>query len=300
MKKILVTGGTVFVSKYVAEYFAKKGNEVYVLNRNTRKQPEGTHLICTDRHNLGDVLKGYHFDAVLDVTSYNQEDVAHLLDGLAEFEQYIFISSSAVYPETLPQPFHEVQECGANSIWGTYGTDKLAAEKYLHSRVPGAYILRPPYLYGPMQNLYREPFVFDCANQDREFFVPKDGNMPLQFFYIEDLCHFMETLLEKQPAQRIFNVGNPETVTINEWVDLCYQAAGKTPELRCVHENHGQREYFCFHDYGYVLDVSAQQALMPETKPLLAGLRDSYQWYMAHEEDVPKRNYINFIEENLK
>ena len=34
MRKLLVTGGTVFVSRYVAEYYAKKGDEVYVLNRN--------------------------------------------------------------------------------------------------------------------------------------------------------------------------------------------------------------------------------------------------------------------------
>lgn len=28
MRKILVTGGTVFVSKFVAEYYAKRGDEV--------------------------------------------------------------------------------------------------------------------------------------------------------------------------------------------------------------------------------------------------------------------------------
>lgn len=300
MKRILVTGGTVFVSKYVAEYFAKKGNEVYVLNRNTKAQPAGTHLICADRHRLGDTLKGYQFDAVLDITGYNEEDVVHLVDGLAEINQYIFISSGAVYPETLPQPFTEAQECGPNAIWGAYGTNKLAAENYLTEHVPQAYILRPPYIYGPMQNLYREPFVFDCANQGREFFVPKDGKMPLQFFHIEDLCRFLEILLEKQPKQRIFNVGNPDVVTINEWVDLCYQAAGKTAVRKNVYGSFGQREYFCFHDYSYVLDVAAQNALMPDTKPLLEGLRESYQWYMAHEADVPKRNYVNFIEENLR
>ncbi len=300
MKKILVTGGTVFVSKYVAEYFVKKGNEVYVLNRNTKAQPVGTHLICADRHQLGDTLKDYQFDAVLDVTGYNEEDVAHLVDGLAEIKQYIFISSSAVYPETLPQPFKEEQECGPNAIWGAYGTNKLAAEKYLTKHVPQAYILRPPYLYGPMQNLYREPFVFDCANEDRPFYVPKDGKMPLHFFHIDDLCRFMEILLEKQPKQRIFNVGNPETVSINEWVDLCYQAAGKKAKIKNVYGDYGQREYFCFHDYGYVLDVKAQNTLMPETKSLPEGLRESYQWYMEHEADVAKRNYVNFIEENLQ
>ncbi|WP_324606598.1 NAD-dependent epimerase/dehydratase family protein [Streptococcus equinus] len=37
MKTVLVTGGTVFVSKYTADYFVKKGYNVYVLNRNSKK-----------------------------------------------------------------------------------------------------------------------------------------------------------------------------------------------------------------------------------------------------------------------
>lgn len=32
MRKILVTGGTVFVSRFIAEYYVAKGDEVYVLN----------------------------------------------------------------------------------------------------------------------------------------------------------------------------------------------------------------------------------------------------------------------------
>lgn len=38
MKTMLVTGGTVFVSRYVAEYYVAQGYDVYVLNRNTRPQ----------------------------------------------------------------------------------------------------------------------------------------------------------------------------------------------------------------------------------------------------------------------
>lgn len=33
MRKILITGGTVFVSRFVASFFVQKGGEVYVLNR---------------------------------------------------------------------------------------------------------------------------------------------------------------------------------------------------------------------------------------------------------------------------
>ena len=80
---ILVTGGTVFASRYTAEYFAAKGHSVYVLNRGSKPQSTGVKLICADRHSLGSELRSLNFDAVIDVTSYNGTDVSDLLDGLA-------------------------------------------------------------------------------------------------------------------------------------------------------------------------------------------------------------------------
>lgn len=296
--KILVTGGTVFASRFTAEYFAKE-HEVYVLNRNTRPQSTGVTLINADRHALGDTLRDYHFDAVIDVTAYNEADVRDLLDALGEFKNYVMISSSAVYPETLPQPFKEDMQLGANSVWGDYGTNKVAAEKYLLERVPNAYIIRPPYLYGKMNNLYREAFVFECAERDMPFFVPNGGEMPLQFFDIEDMCRFIEILLEKQPEQRVFNVGNPETVTVREWAGLCYGALGKAPEIRNVLFRINQREYFPFYDYGYKLDVSAMTALMPDVKPLEQGLREAYEWFSEHRDEIRRKPLFEYIENNL-
>jgi len=55
--KILVTGGTVFVSRYIAEYYVSKGYDVYVLNRNSKKQSDGVNLIEADRNNLGELLR---------------------------------------------------------------------------------------------------------------------------------------------------------------------------------------------------------------------------------------------------
>ncbi len=46
MKKILITGGTVFVSRYAAEYYIAKGYDVYVLNRNSRPQPKSAKRSC--------------------------------------------------------------------------------------------------------------------------------------------------------------------------------------------------------------------------------------------------------------
>ena len=122
--------------------------------------------------------------------------------------------------------------------------------------------------------------------------------MKLQFLHVEDLCRFMEILLEQHPAQRIYNVGNPETVTVSEWVRLCYDAVGKELETVSV-EGHQQRSYFSFPDYEYCLDVAAQSALMPEVKPLDQGLRESYQWFRKNRETVIRRPYMEYIDANF-
>lgn len=38
MRKILITGGTNFVSRYVAEHFVRNGDDVTVINRGSRPQ----------------------------------------------------------------------------------------------------------------------------------------------------------------------------------------------------------------------------------------------------------------------
>ncbi len=272
MKKMLITGGTVFVSRYVAEYVVKKGYEVYVLNRNTKPQVKGVALIEADRHQLDDRLRGYHFDAVLDICAYDASDVNDLLDALDSYDDYILISSSAVYPEYGKQPFAEDDKLGENRFWKAYGTDKIAAEQALIQRDDNAYILRPPYLYGAMNNVYREAFVFECAMQDRKFYIPKHGEMKLQFFHVSDLCHFIDILLAQKPSTHVFNVGNPETISILEWVKLCYQVCGKKAEFVFVEKDIESRKYFSFYDYEYELDITKQREWMHHTISMEKGL----------------------------
>ena len=299
MKKILVTGGTVFVSKYVAEYFVKKGYDVYVLNRNNHKQCDGVTLIEADRNNLKDELKGHHFDAVLDINAYTAKEVEGLLNALHSFDDYVLISSSAVYPEYEKQPFTEETPVGENKFWGSYGTDKIAAEELLMKRVPNAYIIRPPYLYGPLNNVYREAFVFDCAMADRKFYLPEDGRLKLHFFHVKDLCRVIEAILDKKPENHIFNVGNKDAVTIRDWVRNCYAATGKDAAFTEVHGDINWRSYFCFSQYEYYLDTTKQDELISSTVDLEEGLKEAFEWYRDNQEKVSKRPYLVYIDDFL-
>lgn len=295
MKTVLVTGGTVFLSRYIAEYFIKKGDEVYVLNRNTKTQSPGVKLIKADRHDLQTQLKQINFDVVIDVTAYDEKDIDDLLDGLGFFHEYIMISSSAVYPEYGNQPFHETDSLALNQFWGKYGTDKIKAERALQKRCPHAYIIRPPYLYGPYNNVYRESFVFDCAKMDQPFYLPKKGKMKLQFLHVNDLCRLIDVIIEKKPDDHIYNAGNTELITVKEWVILCYQILGKKPVFVNVEDDVPQRKYFSFYDYEYCLDVKRQNQLLPSLTPLKEGLKECWQWYQHHETAVQKKPYFDFI-----
>lgn len=298
-RNVLITGGTVFVSKYAATYFAEKDYEVYVLNRNTKPQVEHVTVIESDRHAIGNKLKNIHFDIVLDITAYDETDIADLVNALDSYDTYIMISSSAVYPETGAQPFQEEAALEVNKFWKKYGTDKIAAEKKLLELVPDAYILRPPYLYGPMNNIYREAFVFECAMKDRPFYLPKNGEMTMQFFHVKDLCRFIECILEKKPKNHIFNVGNKEVVSIKDWAALCYECVGKKPAYVNVYDDIEQRKYFSFYDYEYYLDVKKQYELMDATIDLRAGLQDAYAWYKDHADQVIRKPLMEYIDEHL-
>lgn len=299
MKKLLITGGTTFVSKYAAQYFAGHGYDVYVLNRNSKPQVEGVTLIAGDRHDLGSRLKNIHFDIIVDITAYDANDIIDLYDALGSFDQYIMISSSAVYPEYGVQPFKEESELALNKYWGKYGTDKIDAETSLLNRVPDAYILRPPYLYGPMNNVYREAFVFDCAKSNRTFYLPKDGEMKLQFLHVKDLCRIMEAIMERKPSWHILNVGNAQAVSIKDWVTKCYACFHKVPRFVNVYQHIQQRNYFSFYDYEYYLDVQKQQEIYPDTLSLDEGLKEAADWYLAHETEVNKKPYFEYIEEHI-
>lgn len=297
--RILVTGGTVFVSRFTAEYFTARGHDVTVLNRGSREQVPGVRHLYRDRHDPALDLRSEAFDAVIDVTAYTAQDVDTLLNALTGTPLYILISSSAVYPETTPQPFDEDAPLGPNVHWGRYGTDKIAAENALLARRPDGYILRPPYLYGPGNEVYREAFVFECAEANRPFFLPGDGDMPLHFFHVRDLCRVMEAILRHPPKEHILNVGNPRPVTVREWAEMCYTAAGKTPRFVTVDASHPQRSYFPFLNYAYHLDTTRQQELLPEVTPLTDGLAESHAWWQENRSLIRRKPLMDYIDEHL-
>ena len=80
---------------------------------------------------------------------------------------------------------------------------------------------------------------------------------------------------------------------------MCYEVVGKQPEFVHVYDKIEQRNYFCFYHYEYKLDVKKQSELLSSTISLKEGLKDSYQWYIHHQQDVNKKPFFQYIEDVL-
>ena len=81
---------------------------------------------------------------------------------------------------------------------------------------------------------------------------------------------------------------------------MCYKVVGKDVCFIGVEKSVPQKDYFCFYDYEYVLDVSKQNELMPNTIPLMQGLKEEFDWYKSNTDSVYYRKpYLKYIDENL-
>lgn len=123
--------------------------------------------------------------------------------------------------------------------------------------------------------------------------------MKLQFFYVKDLCRFVDCILEYKPDQHIFNVGNRETISIMDWVKACYYATGKRPQFVHVYKDVEQRNYFSFYNYEYYLDVEKMDSLLSATMPLSEGLSEAFAWYSKNSDKVNRKPFIPYIDDKL-
>lgn len=304
--KILVLGGTTFVSWYVVKRLAENGHDVTTVTRGTKKGIHGVRVseCYADRHDINQmkpILNHIEFDYLIDISGYTETDVEIVYQCIADrkIRNYIFISSSAVYRESNILPIKESFETGENGVWAKYGTDKLAAEKFLmkmnrENNLPVT-ILRPPYIYGEGNNVYREAFIFDRLRDNLPIIVPDNGETLVQFIHIEDLYTTILRLLENGVTGEIFNVGNNSPISFYNWVTACMDAYGRTTPIvkfnNYKESGYTSRDFFPFFDYQYHLDISRISTFHKPEIDMKTGLKKALDWYKNNEACVAKRTH---------
>lgn len=304
---VLVIGGTKFIGRNLVQALLKAGHQVTVMHRKPRHD-YGRRVgnLTADRNDGKAVLAalaGKRFDAVFDnVYDWERGTTAQQVEATARacgdhLSRYVFLSSVAAYGDGLNH--HEGDALANDDHREPYVRNKAMSERALfrlrqRTGLP-VVTLRPPYVYGPENNFYREAFFWDRLRHGRPIIVPGDGRRLMQFVYVKDLVWACLRVLETPSVLgHAFNIANPRPVTQVDAVLAMAEAARKKANivriprdriLRAGGHPMGPRLYFgAYYDVPPITEIvaKAQRVLGLRTTDFVLGLRETYRWYSRH------------------
>lgn len=306
--RVLVVGGTLFIGRLLVKELLEAGHEVTILHRKPShdlgRKVKG---IQADRNNGKAVEKavaGKQFDAVFDnVYDWQRgttaDQVLSTIEAVAAkgLSRYIFMSSIAAYGDGLNH--QEDDALAPDDHLDPYVRNKAMTERLLfrlyHRHKLPVVTLRPPFVYGPGNPVYREAFFWDRMRDKRPIIVPSEGLRLMQFVFVKDLVWAaMKTLETPAAVGQAFNISDPKPVSQMEAINAFAEAARKKPQVVSVPRDFllrsgghplGPKLYF-----GEYLDVppitqmvnKAKRVLKFEPTPFLEGLRESHRWWQRN------------------
>lgn len=154
--KVLFIGGTGTISMAITRLLARRGDEVYLLNRGNRNGdlPQNVKIIkcdISDEENAAKLISGMSFDCVGEfigfVPSQLERDYRLFKD---KTKQFIYISSASAYQKP-PRGYVITEETPLENPYWEYSRNKIACEKYLMERYQKdgfpVTIVRPSHTY---------------------------------------------------------------------------------------------------------------------------------------------------------
>ncbi len=250
--RVLLVGGAGFMGARTAGLMRDAGHGVTVLSRGSRPLPDGVESLVADRGDpaaLGAALEHKRFDFTVDFVAYEAADVEALLRvPYAALGRYVMISTGQVYLVTTtdhspcreedsesplkPEPPRGTDD---HAQW-SYGVGKRRAERALLALrathgVRGT-ILRLPIVQGEGDPSLRLWGWLERMLDGGPVLVPDGGERPLRFLYAGVVARALLRLLELgQPPTPVYNLAQPDVVSLRELLARVARAAGLEPRF---------------------------------------------------------------------
>lgn len=245
--RVLITGIHGFAGTCLAKALSEK-NTLYGLSTTTRPKEGATTIYLwdnLDKDNLPQVDAIVHLAGMAHDTKNQtqREDYFKINTGLtrkifdyfltSDSKKFIFFSSVKAVADTVAGI---LTEDVVPAPQGPYGESKLAAERYIESRLAEAgkkgksvYILRPCMIHGP-GNKGNLNLLYDFVKRGLPWPLGAFENKRT-FTSADNLCYIVEGLLEKDVATGIYNVNDDEALSTNELVGIICDALGRRTNI---------------------------------------------------------------------
>lgn len=293
--RLLILGGSGFLSGTLARTALDQGWAVTVVTRGQRPVPHGTVAVKADRQDRSGFAKtlaavGGAWDLVVDAIPFTPGDAEQDVEVFAgRVGRLVFVSTDFVYDpgrRTIPQP-----EKAASYAAGGYGGLKRAAETILEQtatdKLPWT-VLRPGHIYGPGSHMgclplqSRNPQLIDDILARRPLRLVGGGLFLQQPVFAPDLAEtILDTVRHPRTVGGIFNVAGPDRVESREYYRVLGTLLGRDVSIEEVPvaeflASHPEKAPFCC---DRVYDLSALRAAGPAVPatPLSIGLQQQLE-----------------------
>ncbi len=231
--KMLVLGGTMFLSHAVAADAVARGHDVTCAARGASGPvPDGARLVTLDRESPDWSPLGGEWDAVVDVAR-TPSWVTSALDALADrTRHWTFVSSISVYadhstpggsPETLPV-LPPISDDVDQDSPESYGGSKVACEQAVQARGTAALVVRPGLIIGPGDPSGRFTYWAERLAECGEVLAPESPDRGTQAIDVRDLAAWIVTCAERGTTG-VFDATGP-IVRLGDLVEEIIAAVG--------------------------------------------------------------------------
>ena len=241
--KLLVLGGSVFLSRAVAEEAVRRGHDVTCACRGSSGSvPEGARHVAVDRSEGLPAELGEGYDAVVDVA----RQPSWVRAAVARFPSahWVFVSTINVYadestpggrPGTLPlrAPIDEDVDLAQDPE--AYGPMKVACEQVVLDGAAAAMVVRPGLIVGPGDPTGRFtywPARLGDAAERPEVLAPGSPDDVVQVIDVRDLAAWIVDSAERRRTGAFDGIG--PTMGIGDLLAQAAVGCGATPEWTWV------------------------------------------------------------------
>lgn len=254
--KILMTGSEGSLAQMLIPVLQKNGHDIVGVDNFSRygtiereRNYEFVQGDLSDTAEVKSIFKNYHFDAVFhlaaiiygvvgfherpaDIIADNNVMTINLLKyGFDKIKRFIYLSSSMVYERSRTWPHKEEDTNDITVMSTSYGLSKYISERVVQSyneQYGVEYVIwRPFNIITPFETPEEEGFSHVFSDMIEKVLVKKqnplnilgDGEQIRCFTNIYDVADALSLFsLDDRARNQVFNIGNPEPVTIKELV----------------------------------------------------------------------------------
>jgi nucleoside-diphosphate-sugar epimerase len=290
-RKILIIGGSGFVSGTLARIALEQGFETWVLTLGQRPAPAGAHTLVADRKDPDAFARAIQeaetdWDLVIDCIGYQPDDA---IQDIAIFRQrtphLAFVSTDFVF-DPAHRRFPQAEETEHYASSG-YGGNKRLCELELLNGDCGDMawtVVRPCHIYGPgsllgcLPNHGRDTELLDRLHRGEALDLVGGGHFLQQPILAADLCHLLLSLRGNTATyNQIFCTAGPEIAESRTYYEMIADILNvelqinETPVDVHLKENPNSAPFLCHRIYD-LAKLKASGAHVPAT-PLKEGLR---------------------------